>query len=459
MASLLIRVHAAEKPVLTIEGYVRLALRQGDRVRTAYNNFKNATNSYRIAYRASRLPAATVASTLSKEKTEVASAKTETETSLGTLTLAQPLYPTGAELSASASQSTSKAETADDVTRSDIKPSYSATLNQPLYLFVSNSAWQSWKRSRVSYEISEDTYKRELQSIRNEARQLYFDVLLKREQLQVEAEKLKASQQSHLITEALVKAGRYAGVELSRSEVRLQRDKRRMQNAETIFQQAINEALVFASINMSANYQFTSKLDYTPLKHSIERLLEYAYIHRPDYKAAERQLILSQLDVKDARESNNPNFALSGTMSKSNDESDIETESWTGSVNMAWAFFDSNQTKLSVLSALNSHENQEIEFDTLKRDIEKELRNAYLDVKRAEIQIEDIQKSREETRRAVAVVRTRYKNGLDRLVDLFNSENDLRDVELEYLNALVSANLAKDNLALQVGLPLEEIKP
>ena len=43
--------------------------------------------------------------------------------------------------------------------------------------------------------------------------------------------------------------------------------------------------------------------------------------------------------------------------------------------------------------------------------------------------------------------------------DLIDAENDLRDLELEYLNLLLSFNLSRDSLSRLVGLDVEGLSP
>lgn len=453
-------IYGAVAQKITIDQFVDLALKQSDDVRVARNNFENSVNSFKSAYRSSRLPQADVSASLSKSKSDVDRSITRGENSEGSLTVSQPFYPTGASLSGTVSESTSRSESLGLISRSDTKPRYSASLNQPIFLFQGNNNWRSWKRSRINYEIAEDNYRRNLQQIRNSARSQYYNILLRQEQLKVEEFKLESSERAHKITEALVNAGRYAGIELSRSEVRLNRDRRRLENAKTLLSTTINDAVNFVSLDHHGQYAFVSELVYKPLTIPLERLIEFSFLHRPDYKAAKSQLDLSEISLKETREADNPNLSATGSVSRSDTDSGANvstSKNWTGGLNLSWNIFDSRITKLNVMSAQNDLENQKISFQGLKRDIETDVTNAYLDVKRAETQLDDLKTSREQARKAVKVVQTRYKNGIDRLVDLFDSENELRDVELEYLDAIIAANLATENLELLIGGTLNQV--
>jgi outer membrane protein TolC len=451
---------------LSIDDYVRTVLKQGDRALTAYNNYENSTLNYKVAFRQMWLPTMSVASEVSRDRSEVKTDVTDVtkgESASGSATLAQPLFVTGGRLSATYSDSTSRTEISTGIiSHSYTRPSYTASFTQPLFLFVGNSDWRSWKRTKLSFDIASDNYKREMQSIENEARSKYYDVLLKEAQLDVEKTKLEASRRGHRITKALVEGGRLAGIELARSDVRLQRDIRRMKNAETVLQQAINDALEFASMKIESKVEFTSKLDYQVLSLELDPLIDYALEHRPDYIAAKRQLDLAELSVRETLEANNPTLnavaSISHAETGNGTPPDTISKSWSSGLNLTWPLFDSGITGLRAKAARNSLENDKVAFRGLERSIRTEVTNAYLDVKRNELQLDDLKTSKEQARRSVEAVRLRYQNGRDRLLDVFDSESDLRDLELEYLNVLISANLAKDRLALLVGNALEEIK-
>jgi len=198
---------------LTIDDYVRLVLKQGEKVRVASNNFRANVNAHSVGFKSEFLPTADLTSDIGRTKTDVNSAVTTNENAGGTVGVDQPFYWTGATLSGDMSKDVSRTDASGTLSRDRTDPSYSASLNQPLYLFVGNSAWRRWKQSKINFQIAEDNYKRQLQVIRNNARAAYFDVLANRERVKVEEQKLKSSRRSHQITRAMVKAGRFARVE------------------------------------------------------------------------------------------------------------------------------------------------------------------------------------------------------------------------------------------------------
>jgi outer membrane protein len=447
---------------LSIDDYVKLVLKQSDRSLVAYNQFQNSTISRQTTLRRLMAPSLGVSAGATKSKSDIDDVDTVTEDADGSATLSQPLFLSGGRLSATYSNSITRTEEADgSVTHDYIRPSLSASLSQPLFVFVSNPDLRTWNRSVLSYDIAKDNYQRELQRIENDARSRYYNLLLKSAQLDVERVKWQSSQRANDITKALVEGGRLPGIELSRSDLRYQQDVRRLKNAETALQQAINDALEFASLKIDSDIELTSKLDYRPLSLDLEKLIEHALKHRPDYIAAKRQLELNELSVRETLEENNPRLSASASVSRSEsgdgEPPDTESESWSGGLTLSWPIFDSGITRLRADAARNDLENQRVNLRGLERSIRKEVTNALLDLQRTEAQLDDLEKSKLQARRSVEAVRIRYQNGRDKLLDVFDSEQQLRDLELEYLNAVISANLVRDRLALLIGSPLTEV--
>ena len=447
---------------LTMDDYVWMVLKQGDEARSAANSFKNSQISRSLTSRSLLAPTVSVGSSVNKARTDTDSVFVENESAQAQATLAQPLLLSGGRLSATYSNTTERSETNFNVvTHSSQRPAYSASLSQPLFLFVGNSDLREWKRARIAYDIAVEGYRRELQSIENGARARYYDLLLKAAQLEVEKTKSVASRRSHEITRALVAAGRLPGIELSRSNLRLQQDLRRFSNAETALRQAINDALQAASLKLDYQVQLTSRLSYTRVPLDLETLIQQALENRQDYRSAKAQLELSKLDLKSTLEANNPNISAVASVSKSDSSTgippDTHSKSWSGGLTLNWSVFDSGITRLRGEAEKNGIENQKIALAGLERSIRTDVTNAYLELQRTEQQLEDLKQSTEQARQSVEAVRIRYQNGRDRLIDVFDSEQQLRDLELENLQVVVDANLARDRLNFLVGKSVDQV--
>jgi outer membrane protein TolC len=233
------------------------------------------------------------------------------------------------------------------------------------------------------------------------------------------------------------------------------------------FEKAMNTAKDFIYLPANATLKLTSPLTFVPLEIPVERLIEIGLEKNPSLRSSKRDVTLAEMNFRETKEGNRPRFNAIGsyteTLDHSNAAAPISPFSWELKLGLEWPLFDATQTRLrsnqSEISLLNTRRSYENDARQLKVAIQ----NAYLEVKRTEEQISDFAEQRDSAEKNVHAIRLQYRNGLSRLIDVFDAENELRDLQLEYLNLLVSFNTAQDQLSLLVGeditkLPLKDGK-
>jgi len=337
------------------------------------------------------------------------------------------------------------------------KPGFTASATQPLYLFTHNASLRKRKRAEINFANARDTYDATILSLRAEARSLYYAVMQGEESIRVEERKAASSKKLVEITQALVDAGRTAPVETMRAKIRAQTDERQLQNALTQRDQAILNAKNFVMWPLEEPLLFPSKLQFKPLEISVDRLVDFALLHRPELRSLRRQRDLARLSAQEAAEPTQPGLSLNGTYGY-NELSETVTRSWSWTGRASWMFFDSFLTRDRVRQARIGEWVSELNIMNSERATRVNVQNAYLDVKRAEKQIQEFQFSREQTKRNVDVLRLRFQNGLERLIDVFDAENEMRNLDNEYLSLLVGYNRAKDNLSRLIGANVEGVQ-
>jgi outer membrane protein TolC len=432
---------AVDRKALTINDYVKTALRQGDHTLVVNNQFQNNLFNYKIGYRSLRLPSLTAGSQFTYNAYDNSHLFSDGNAANGTLSLNQPFYPTGGLITAALLKEEGNAE-----------PVYTAGLSQPLFVFKGNESWRTWRRDVIAFTNAKESYDFDLMSIEMEARGHYYDVVLEREKLAVQRTKLESTKRGYEITKALVNAGRLAGIELSRYDLRLQQDIRDLKNSEIALLQIINNALDYVAMRTDGQVDFTSKLSYQPLTIPLDPLVKYALLHRPDYCQQARNLELSQLSLQETKESNNMDLTANAQL-----VSQGLNNNYTAGVGVNWPFFDSRVTALKIKIVENQFKNDQINFKSTERNVRTQVLNAFLEIKRMEDQMEDLKKSREQARQSLEAVRVRYQNGRDRLIDVFDSEQELQNLEIQCLEMIINANRAKDNLALLIGGELDTV--
>jgi outer membrane protein TolC len=197
-------------------------------------------------------------------------------------------------------------------------------------------------------------------------------------------------------------------------------------------------------------------LEFKPLRTGLERLVQFATLHNPQLKTLRRQRELAELLRQTAQETTRPTLSLNSTYNYTETSASL-TRDWTLGGAANWLFFDSFVTRDNVSKAQIGVIIADLNLSDAERTTQLNINNAYLDLKNAEKQIQDFASSIDQARHNVEVVRLRFRNGLERLIDVFDAENDMRTLDNEYLNLVVSFNQQKDTLSQQVGADVETV--
>jgi outer membrane protein len=295
-----------------------------------------------------------------------------------------------------------------------------------------------------------------LLSLRSQARNFYYQVMLGDESIDVEHRRVQASKQLLEITQALVSSGKMAGVETMRARIRLQGDQRQYLNAVTQRDKAALNAKNFIYLPLEQPVQFVSKLEFEPFPISLDRLIHFAMLHRPELKTLRRQRELARLDREESQETTRPTLSLTGGYLYSG-VSPTYYPGWNVGATAHWRIFDSFITRDNVRIARIGEVIAELNLADGERRTQLDVRNAYLDLKNAETQIKEFTAARAQAERNVEVIQLRFRNGLERLIDVFDAENQMRDLDYEYLNLLVSYNRSKDAMSQLLGVDVETL--
>ncbi|MFN0117458.1 MAG: TolC family protein [Elusimicrobiota bacterium] len=450
---------------ISIEEFTKKALQNSRRFESAVDSLESSRYGLLETTRGLTWPTLSASAETNKSFSDNdLGSETTTKSNEGSLSLTQPVL-TGTLLSLSSTWSQSDADTEylNDTTHSKtrLKPSWTASIKQPLYIFNRNNSLRTRKQALIQWASNRSNYQAESLGIEFDARVTYYNLLLLQESSAVEKRKLESAKLVYKVTKALVNAGKLAEVESTRADLRMNRDLRRIQNSDYNLEKAFNEARDFIRLPINSKIILTSKLTYIPFTWDENELIKIALENNPQLLNSKRNLELSEINLAQTKESNKLKLTASGSYSKTRNRSDLNAPldpySWTLGLGATWPLFDATQTKLNVkqsqLSLKNTHRSYEKQESQLKIDI----KNSVLEIKRTETQIKEFAEQKKNAEQNVEAMRLQYRNGLTRLTDVFDAENEMRDLDLEYLNLLVNYNRSKDNLKVLVGLDFEQV--
>jgi outer membrane protein len=447
---------------LSLDDYVKRAVEAGIQGRKNMLDFERAGYTREILFRATEAPSFSVGHTIGRSETDIGGQVSTLEATRNTTLDMAENTPLGTRFTGSAGYGDTIGAT-DGIPEaaSGQKPNAKLDLNQPLYLFVRNPVARQRKQAQLDFENAQSDLDSLTLSLRAQARNFYYSIMQQEELIHVNQRKADASRKLLDVTQALVDAGKSAPVETARTKIQWQTDLRTLENSVTARDQAKLSAKNLIAMPLEQDVEFTSQLSSSTFNVPLDKLINYALIHQPGMQALRRQQEIALLAWQAAQEATRPAVFFDGHYNYGEQPTFFSQTSysrgWSWTLNASWLFFDSGVTRDAVKNAQIQRTVADLNLDDGERTTQLSIRNNYLDVKRAEKQIQDFQSQREQAERNVEILRLRFQNGLTTLIDVLTAENDMRDLDNEYLGLLVTFNQSKDQLSIQVGADVDTL--
>jgi outer membrane protein TolC len=251
-------------------------------------------------------------------------------------------------------------------------------------------------------------------------------------------------------------AGVLAQVDVDRSQVQMLTGQERLLTLQNDFaKQKINLARMIG-LPSDGQYDITDVFQFTAAPSiALPEALKQAFDNRSDLKAAEEQVRAAERALSAAHAERLPSLSVSadyGTIGTHPSNSNttyaavatLSVPIWTGG--SVGGDIEEAQAALTLRTA---------EFADLKGQIERDVRNAYLDIETATRQVEVAEKSLEVSRESLELTRQRFEAGVTDNQEVLQGLQSVAVAELDYINSQISHHLAKLSLARALGRAAE----
>jgi outer membrane protein TolC len=233
---------------------------------------------------------------------------------------------------------------------------------------------------------------------------------------------------------------------------------------EELVQQARNNArLAEAALNFHMGLEQTTSHGLAPLPHvrppqgGLEQLTATALANRPDLAAARCKLNAGKLEEKVARSGFLPEVALIGRYDLYDDSPfGSNGDSGTLMVNARLNLFRGGSDIHAARAAGHDVAAYEANIRRFEEGIKLEVEQSWRNMKTAHARRETAEASLAAAAEALRITERRFEQGLDRMIDLLDSETALRESEVRELVARYDAAFAAFSLSYACGLPILE---
>ncbi len=298
------------------------------------------------------------------------------------------------------------------------------------------------------------------QDIVLQAQTLFYNIIKAENMLKVRKDNLDYNRKfSDLISEK-VKIGAVPNADLYAQQVQEGNAELSLINAENDYQLAVSELLHFLSLDVLEEYQiinpFTSINDLPRFEEefsTIESLVQIAYENRSDIKSKEYNLQALSDNVIAARGGFLP--SLSGSYGWGTAGTEISSlfnrNTYSASLSLSIPIFSNYRTTLSYESAKISEINGIEEYNSYKREVAKEVKQSFLNLKTAkkglEVSIKTL-KASEENRNLTS---EKYKLGSASIVEVLKADSDYQDAYRNKIDAEFLYLVNKQTLLNSIG--------
>lgn len=359
-----------------------------------------------------------------------------------------------------------------DYTRNDRELSQSTPANTQDWTIAIQARQTLYAGGSVKAALDAQTVLREaalldLRLVINNAlldvRTRFYDVLLAREQIQVQEENVKLFREQLQNARNRFEAGSVSNFEVLRAEVELANAMPRLIRARNSFRTSIDQlrqSLGYINTspeNVRRTPEFVGTLDFTPTSYDLQTALNLARTNRPELLRYAKLVQAQERNIDFARAGYRPSVDLVGSYGLYKDNRsnsfDDSRDGWRVGVQSSWAIFDGRATAGRVAQARSQYRQAELLLKEQTLAVEVEVRSALSSLQEAAELAEAAVKVVGQAEESLRLANARYSAGSATQLDVLTAQVSLTEARDNQLQANYSYNVALANLRRALGEP------
>jgi outer membrane protein TolC len=247
-------------------------------------------------------------------------------------------------------------------------------------------------------------------------------------------------------------AGLATPLDVKRAQVQTLAARQRLAALEAAFAKLKIDLTRISGLTPTDQYDLDRDFPFSsgpPL--TLDEALKEALDRRSDLKAAEAQVQAAQLAVAAARAQRVPSLTLFADYG-ANRAAGLpvaNTYLFGGAVRLS--IWEGGRIAGQVEQAMATMNRRMAERDDLRAQVEADIKKGYADLRAAETAVTVAELNVEVTRETLGLTRERFEAGVSDNLAVVQSQESLATAQLDYINSVLSHNLAKINLARSLG--------
>jgi len=297
-------------------------------------------------------------------------------------------------------------------------------------------------QAEANKQISLNDLEKEKQGVIYKVTEAYYQVLQTEGMKRVSAQAVKQMQAHLESSEALLKEGMIAPIDLNRIKSQLSNLEHNLIKAENGYKLTMYNLNSIMGIDLNTELVLENNLSYEPCEINLEDALVQAGENRSQIMniALQRRIMEEMVDI--AKSNRKPQVILSA-------ESGIT--GWQAMIVAEYSLMDGGVNKAKIKQAeLNLAQVDQSEKQ-VQQLIEFEVRSAYLNMKEAEKLIKVTEEGIKNSQESFRIAQVKYNEGIATNTEVIDAQSTLIEAETNHLNALYDYNINRAALIKAMG--------
>ncbi len=297
-------------------------------------------------------------------------------------------------------------------------------------------------QAEANKQISLNDLEKEKQKIIYKVTEAYYQVLQTEGIKRVSAQAVKQMQAHLESSEALLKEGMIAPIDLNRIKSQLSNLEHNLIKAENGHKLTMYNLNSIIWIDLNTELVLENNLSYEPCEINLEQALIQAKENRPEIMniAQQRRIMEEMVDV--AKSNRKPQVMFRA-------ESGIV--GWQAVIVAEYSFLDGGVNKAKIDQAEINLAQVDQSEQQVQQLIEFEVRSAYLNMKEAEKLIKVAKEGIKNSQESFRIAQIKYNEGIATNTEVIDAQSTLIEAETNHLNALYDYNINRAALVKAMG--------
>lgn len=322
-------------------------------------------------------------------------------------------------------------------------------LEQPV--FIGGKLYYSYQMAKAREEWSEWNDQQVILDIILKVEEAYFNVLKAKENKKF-ADKHQTTLNAHLAdVEMKYQKGRVAFHEVLKVKLEVTRSKELVTSADNAL--SVSKTWLNTVLNRPINQsiEVTKVEEPMPLSITIEEAEKQAFSYHPSLKRARAKRNEALYNRKISEADYYPNIVFTAEYYQRTEQPVYPEENWYVMLNMKWPFWEWGRTKHKIEAARSLERQSEHFLSDLENQIKAKIRQAWLHIKEADVQIEVSKEAMNYAEENLRITQLGFEKGINTSTDVLVAEELLMKTQSDYINAKYDARYARAILRNTIG--------